>query len=530
MDDRDPDVLGLRDYLAVLRRQRWAILATTIVVVMVALVVTLVQEPIYEASVKIAVQPPNEGSDLERILFGATALGTQQEILTSTALVRAVLEEHDLPTEESDVESFLDKNVTVHAMDNTTVLRVTVSAQQARLAADVAQSMAESYLAYLERDAGERTKEAAADLDTAEKTTRSELRSVEEQLAGSPGSTRESLEEQRDQLYARLRWIATRRVEFETANAFMRRGEIIQPAFVPDRPAAPRPLRTGVLALALGGMLGVGLAFLRDHLDDVVRDVGAVRASGADPVLAAVPAAAAIGEPVVSTAPIGDAADSYRRLRAQLLAWLRSTGQMGLRTMVAPAATEGDAGVVAVNLALSLARSGRRVALIDADLGRATASGLIGVSGPGLTELLGGRAAASEVVTRASDLEVVPAGTGDPQAAEKLASSRLGQLLETLAGDVDDVVLVTRSVESGADALDVAAHGCSVVLVAQPRVTTRTELRRAAEQLHQIGAVVVGTVLADTSDSPAGRLAAGAVDGGAGDERPAASSATVSTR
>lgn len=500
MGDSDPEGLGVADSLAVLRRHWRTVVAVLLGVVAAAMAFTLSQSPAYSASVKIAVEPASDGSQLERMLFGATALATQQEILTSTSLIRGVLADHGLPTEESDVDRFLEEAVSVDAVNDANVLRVTVSATDPALAASLAQSVAESYLAYLEGDAAQRTDEATADLDTAEATTRDELRSIEQQLARGAGATRESLEEERDELYAALRWLATRRAELETANAFARRGQIIQPATVPNEPTSPRPIRTAGLALILGSMLGVGGAFLRDQLDDVVRGPGAVRDSRAEPVLAVVPASAG-AEPLVAAAAPDDAADSYRRIRAHLLARTRATQQAGLRLVVTPTATDGDAGVVATNLALSLSRGGRSVALVDADLARGTASALLGLSGPGLTEILNGWATDAKAVGEQAgpNLRIVTKGGEEPQAAEQLASSRLGHLLAGLADDVDDIVVVTRSVGAGADALDVAAHGCAVVLVAHPGVTTRDELRGAADEFHKIGAVVVGTVLAGTN-------------------------------
>lgn len=99
----------------------------------------------------------------------------------------------------------------------------------------------------------------------------------------------------------RSSWPATRRVEVETANAIMRRGGIIQP------PSSPMNRRPEIAAHRCVGPharrdAGGPLAFLRDHLDDVVPDTAAVGASGADPVLASVKATPAGAEPPVSMA------------------------------------------------------------------------------------------------------------------------------------------------------------------------------------------------------------------------------------
>lgn len=502
MDSGHTEGRDWRDYLAMLRRQRGIMLAAIATVVIVAVALTFLQAPTYEASVKIAVEPPSEGPDLERILFGATGLGTQQEILTSTALVRGVLESHGLPADESDIDAFLEDGVDVEVLSGTTVLQVTVSAPQAHLAARLAQGMAESYLGFLQRDAEERTLEAMADLDTAEETTRRELRSVEEQLADGAGSTQESLEERRDALYARLRWISTRRAELETANAFMRRGDIIQPAIVPDEPTSPRPVRTTALALVLGATLGVGVAFFRDLTDDTVRDEASLVSAGAGPLLGVVQQTRVEPDSGLISSPMDTASDGYRRLRRNVLTAAVTQASTGLRLALVPAGREGDMAAVAVNLAISLVRSGRRVALVDADLERGSAGSLLGVNGKGVSEFLAKNVGMESAVHEPMPgLRFVPTGHASADTKECLASAALGRLFDELSRDVDDVLVVTPPVGAGADALDVAAVVGAVLMSVAPLTTTKTEVRDAATELEQVRATVIGVVLTGAADA-----------------------------
>lgn len=509
MDNREPDP-DLRGYIAMLRRRGGTVLVTIATVVIVAMLVILIQGTIYEASVKVAVEPPSQRTELERILFGITELGTQREILTSTALVRDVLDAHGLPAEESNIEDFLEDDIDVETLRDTTVLQVSVRASEPRLAASLAQSMAESYLRYLQRDAEQRTIEAFADLDTAQETTQQELRSIERQLAQGAGSTRESLEERRDELYARLRFISTRRAELETTNAFMRRGDIIQPAIVPDDPVSPKPIRTGILALVLGTLLGMGLALLRDRLDDRVRDLSSLHRADAGPMLVALPSSDSDLEPIVRTAPNSAAADAYRRLRTTLVSSPRFLGMQGLRLLVVPVGADAVAGAVAANLSLILVDAGRKVALIDADLEHGYASRLLETTGPGLAEMLCGRAAKDLMHEPFPNLRVLSAGEASAQGRGKMGSSHFRAFLEDVSEQVDDVVVVAPPVDACADALELAAQGCAVTLVAQQAVTTESQLRDAMEQFTQIGAVYLGAVVVDTTTSQrAGRAMLG---------------------
>ena len=60
-------------------------------------------------------------------------------------------------------------------------------------------------------------------------------------------------------------------------------------AAFPDAPASPNPVRDGMLALALGGMLGIGLAFLLEHLDDRWRSPEEVEQVSGVPTFGAIP-------------------------------------------------------------------------------------------------------------------------------------------------------------------------------------------------------------------------------------------------
>lgn len=495
--------MSLREYLGALRRRRRLIVLTTVSALLLAVLAMLVQTPMYRASAEIAVQPPSERSDIERIVFGIADLGTQERLVTSEAVVRPVLAKQGLASDGAAVERFVSSRVKVNTIPATFVLKISVADARAYRAAALAQALATQYLAFLAEDAKARVARSNARLDVVARTTRAELASVQNQLAGDAGSTRSSLELLRDDLQAQLRDIASRRAELESAAGLAQRGEVIKPAVVPSAPATPRWLLGVVVSVILGGAAGVALALLREQSDSRVRDESAVERAGATPLLARVPRRrTSQPEPRVSVDPSGPVADAYRRLRAFLVAKRPPSAAAGHVTVVLPLGREGDAGPVSTNLSLALAESGRDVLLVDADLHRATATQLLGLADQGLVEVLTGQTATWRelVQQQATGVGVLTVGSPAVDSPELLAGRRFVDLLREARGSVEDVVVSAPALDRGAGALDAARLADAVVIVAHTRRDSEEMLRLAVQQLRGVGAVVAGTVL--TSDSP----------------------------
>lgn len=491
----------LKDYVAVIRR-RWVwIAATTVAVLAVVLGLTALQNTTYQSSAEIALQPPGERDALRGIVFGSSELGTQRQILTSTPLVREVLDEYGLVYDPSDVREFIDDHVQVEVVEEATILRVQVEVADAERAAALAQGLAEGYLAYLERDASSRLRNAIVDLESEARVVNEQLNSLEQQIAAGAGGTQQSLEEERDALYAQLRFVATRTIELETIGAFARRGEITQPAIVPESPASPNPLRNAIFALLLGVILGAGVAIVREIAADDVRDRRGIRSAGGVDLLGVVRRPERRQELSVLMEPNNELRESYQRLRGGLLS-RQSLHRGPLRLAVLPTAAGGDENAVALNTAVALAQSGRRVLVLDAHLSRGSESQALSLDGPGVSQLLEGSARLADVVlTPFPGVRLVPAGSASSDAAALLGGDRFRQLVDTAVSDGEDLIVMAPPVEAGAEAADLAAALGYVLIVARRGSSGRTALRTAVETVNSVGAAVVGTVLVERSAS-----------------------------
>ncbi|WP_454765675.1 polysaccharide biosynthesis tyrosine autokinase [Cupriavidus campinensis] len=179
--------------------------------------------------------------------------------------------------------------------------------------------------------------------------------------------------------------------------------------------------------------------------------------------------------------------------------------QMGHRVVAMVGATSGvGKSFVASNLGTLLAKSNRRVLLIDGDLRRQRLSGYFNrAAGMGLSELLGGRIDASQAVmpTGVPNLWLVPAGNFGATPAELLMNTRLRQALDTYARTYDLVIIDTPPVLDHNDAMAVAALAGATVMVLRTGVHTEQQIVEAVKRLKRAGGNVIGGILNTVSRS-----------------------------
>ncbi|MBV9933954.1 MAG: polysaccharide biosynthesis tyrosine autokinase, partial [Actinobacteria bacterium] len=280
--------------------------------------------------------------------------------------------------------------------------------------------------------------------------------------------------------------------------------QLVSPAKTPSSPVRPKPFQDAALG-GLGGLvLGVGLAFLREYLDDSVKDKGDVeRALGGHvPTLGLVPAVAtwrdADSPMVVSLSdPSSSEAEAYRTLRTSVaFASLENSLKTILVTSGKPA--EGKTTTVA-NLGVALARAGKRVVIASADLRQPRLHSFFGLNNDvGFTSVLLGEAqapAAIQYISNVPGLAVLAAGAQPPNPSEMLAGQRTKDLLNALAQVADFVIVDGAPLLPVSDGVVMAGQVDGVILVASARHSTKRELARCKELLDQVDARIVGTVL-----------------------------------
>ena len=208
--------------------------------------------------------------------------------------------------------------------------------------------------------------------------------------------------------------------------------QVIEPAAVPTEPVSPKPRRNALLAFVLAALLAVGLVVLIDRMDRKLRDADQVERLVDAPLLAVIPREAFPGGRPSARLPF-----AFQGLRDSLTYF---NVDETLKTIVVTSALKGEGKTtVATNLAVSIARTNKRVILLDADLRRPQVAKRMGIEGPtGLSNVLLGERledALREIPPFGDWLRVLPAGPTPPNPSELLGSKRMGALLERARGD-----------------------------------------------------------------------------------------------
>jgi capsular exopolysaccharide synthesis family protein len=201
------------------------------------------------------------------------------------------------------------------------------------------------------------------------------------------------------------------------------------------------------------------------------------------------------GDLVAVRSPTSAAAEAYRTLRTNLQF---SSLDRQLRSVLVTSAATGDGKTTVVaNLGATLAEVGKRILLVDCDLRRPGLHEVFGLpAAPGLSNALAEDVPSPPInATAVPGLSVLTAGDQPPNPPEFVASARMGRLLERLQETFDILLIDSSPVGMVADAAVLAQSVDGVVLVLRAGRTKRELAVRAKQQLDQVGARVLGTVL-----------------------------------
>jgi capsular exopolysaccharide synthesis family protein len=260
---------------------------------------------------------------------------------------------------------------------------------------------------------------------------------------------------------------------------------------------------------------GIGLAFLLDFLDDTVKSVEDVDRYLQLPALALIPAGRDRGRLIgIGGAPPGPApsdttalamisdarspiAESYRHLRTSLL--LSSAGKPPKTILVTSSQPSEGKTTTAINTAFMLAQTGAEVLIIDCDLRRPRLHSHFGAPNTkGLTNWLSGETdvdALIQTYTPQSNLKFLTSGPVPPNPAELLGSDEMRKLLGVLTERFAHVVIDSPPAISFTDASILSTMVDGVVLVVHGGRSSRAVVRRAKQQLLDVGAHIFGVVL-----------------------------------
>jgi succinoglycan biosynthesis transport protein ExoP len=509
-----PDTLTLSDYLRVIRRRWWLVLLVALAVPAAAYYFSNKQEKLYTASAEVLVSDQNP---LPSSLGGGQAADNPVDAARNLDTLARVA---DVPTVASrTIQSLglagitapaLLGETTVSADPNSDILTFQVTNRDPALAVRLANEYAKQFISY-------RTSLQTAVIDNALAGLSTRIKTLQQTLEGqSPKSQSQTVRQQ-------LGVLLSKQQDLQSARALQGGNLLVVQSAASAPQTQPKTARNVALGLLLGLVFGIGLAFLAHALDNRARSAEDVAAALGMALLARVP------EPprklrrqdrlaMLKDKP-GEAGEAYRKLRTNFdFANLTASARTVLVTSAVE--KEGKSTTVA-NLAVAIARGGRRVILIDLDLRRPILAQFFGLEGrPGITEAVLGRVPLSQALVSVrlpgiseheqpssngnaaagvpGWLQVLPAGTAPPDPAEFVGTRGLVEMLLQLR-DLADVVLIDAPpLLPVSDAMTLSSAADGVVLVARAGSVHRGMLSEVHRLLSSVPATKLGFVLTNS--------------------------------
>jgi capsular exopolysaccharide synthesis family protein len=303
---------------------------------------------------------------------------------------------------------------------------------------------------------------------------------------------------------------------------------VVDHALLPYKRYRPSYMKNLVVGGVLGGMLGVGLAFLLSLLDRSLRTSEQVEHALNLPSLGVIPAVGGVGkgyayrkllgkgraaasdeaveaiELLPQSYPRSRVAERYRDLRTSLL--LSRAG--GIKSIVVTSCVprEGKTAT-AVNLAIVLGQLGKQVLLVDADLHRPRIHEILRVPNrTGLVSILAGNVdpARAIVKTEIPELSVIPSGPASPNPSGLLSSEAMSRFLSLAQMNFDYVILDAPPVIPVADALVLGNQTDGVVLCVKGGETPRDQVARVRDKLLRSNVRILGVVINGLTEEKGG--------------------------
>jgi capsular exopolysaccharide synthesis family protein len=503
MEEGKAEGTGLSAYLRILRRRRALVLLCATLVPIAAYVFSIGQDESYASSADVLVNRQNLASaitgieDTTPLVDEERAAETQVSLAETPAVARRTLRATGVTS--LTVDELLART-SVAPKGYSDILRITVTGEEPVLARRLAGAYARQFVAY-------RAALDTAPIQRARREARATLRSL--RAAGKENSALFRSLEQKQQELATLQTLSTSRL------SVVRDAEgAVQ--------VSPRPTRNAAFGLVLGVVLGIGLALAIEALDTRVRSSGEIGERLRLPLLARLPRPprklAANNRLVMLASPSSPHAEAIRMLRANLeFTLMDSPARLILFTSAT--AEEGKSTTVA-NLAIALARTGKRIVLVDLDLRRPSLERFFDMpTTPGLTDVALGRVSLEASITRidlgtgmpeqrsalaptngrgeTGVLGVLASGPVPPAPGDFIETDRLERILGELRGAFDLVLVDSPPILRVGDAMALSNKADALVVVTRLNGVRRPmldELRRLLEtsSAPAVGCVVTG--------------------------------------
>jgi capsular exopolysaccharide synthesis family protein len=494
MIDRE---MTLRDYARVIARRKWIVAAATIATVAAALGMAALQDPIYSSSSQVLVKARTTDTIFTNTNVSGFSAGsgvpTEIAVLESELVSNRVRD--DLGLDRSP------PRVNGTQVGTTDVVVAVVRSGDATTSKVLADAYVNAYIAIKREQAVSGLISGGTEISKKLTEIQGQIDAIDQQIDDAPddqqAAVEASLAQQRKVLVDQQALFKQRLDQLQVDAQLATGGaQMLREAEVPTSPVEPTPLRSALLALVVGLLLGLGAAFLLDYLDDTVKTPDEMsRASGGLSLLAVVPTdPPPDNRPIALSRPGDYAVETYRGLRTSLQ-FLSLDSDFRTVQFTSPMPGDGKT-TTAANIATVFAQAGLHTLLIDADLRKPRLHQVFAIDPTrGLVEVLLGAPYRDAVQPVLEHLDLLPAGSIPPNPSEMLGSRQMRDLLERLSDDYDIIIVDSAPVLPVTDSVALAASVDAVVLVGQAGRSSTRQVGEALGQLQRVQAPLIGTVL-----------------------------------
>jgi non-specific protein-tyrosine kinase len=502
LNEGPESVDGIREVFYLFWAWLWVIITAGLLAGVMAYLVSMRTAPIYQTTTRLLVSDPPamRSIDYTGIVSSQTMTRTYAEMLVERPVLQGVIDQLGL----SKTPEQLKKSISVELVRDTQLLVVSVEDPSPTLAAEIANTIAKVFTVRIRELQSQRYAATRESLAKQVSDMEQQIEATNQALLANGHDPEQQMQlearlTEYQRLYSNLvtNYEQVRLAEAQTSTNVV----VSEPAIVPTTPISPQTTRNVILSTLAGMLFAAGMIFAADTLDDTIKNPEELRQKFGLSILGLIAWHESREEkPISLSQPRSPVTEAFRALRTNTT--FAGVDKPLRRVLITSATPQEGKTTITANLAVVLAQSEKKVALIDADLRRPQLHRRFQLHNRiGLSDLF--------LLTRplesipqgilqrveTAKLAVVTAGKLPPNPAELLTSQKMFHFLELLNQEYDLVLIDTPPVLSVTDAAALAPSMDGVVLVAKPGITKLKDFQQALEQLQAVNARVLGVVL-----------------------------------
>lgn len=504
--------LDLREYMAIIWRRKWFVILPVVIITTGAYIGTsLFSTPKYQSTAELL----QRRSGLDRAMLGTEffqqSYTPERELQTTSELLKS-------PQVASAVSTSIGERLgsrnpismlSVEVNPKTDILGITITDTDAQLASDIANSFAAEFINWRREVDQEVLRAARIPLET--------------QVLSMPPEQQESANYKvlRDKLET-LKLIES----MQTGNL-----EIVKPAMAGASPVSPKPMRTSLFAFIASLALGVGLIFVAENFDTKVRSADEINKGLQQPILASVPkmSTSISGSLETISNPSGASSESFRLLKTNI-GYIEPDREIKTIMITSAQPSEGKTTTI-VNLAVTMARAGQRVIIIDGDMRRPKVHDYMKLDNTvGLTNVMAGNCTLRESLQmiEAQDLAISSGGENTmagfkaasmngvkpifcatvgplpPNPGELISSEKFSSLIAEAREHADIVLVDAPPLGTVGDAASMASKVDGVIVIVRLAETSKKSIGLINHFIETVPSCVMGVVVTNASADKSG--------------------------